>query len=79
MGSYDTGLEFLKEIDFASSSNIGSYINGQWKITGSSITYVNPSNNQVHLLIIFFLISSVNRSWLLLIIGDLKLEYCSSD
>lgn len=46
-------LEFLKEIGLG-SSNIGSYINGQWKATGSSVTSVNPSNNQVHLLIINF-------------------------
>nr|AAP02957.1 aldehyde dehydrogenase family 7 member A1 [Glycine max] len=38
-------LEFLKEIGLG-SSNIGSYINGQWKATGSSVTSVNPSNNQ---------------------------------
>ena len=53
MGSDNTNLEFLKEIGLG-SSNIGSYINGQWKATGSSVTSVNPSNNQVHLLIFFF-------------------------
>ncbi|KAG4949461.1 hypothetical protein AAZX31_15G170200 [Glycine max] len=45
MGSDNTNLEFLKEIGLG-SSNIGSYINGQWKATGSSVTSVNPSNNQ---------------------------------
>lgn len=58
MGSDNTNLEFLKEIGLG-SSNIGSYINGQWKATGSSVTSVNPSNNQVHLLIFFFSISIV--------------------
>ncbi|CAJ1975744.1 unnamed protein product [Sphenostylis stenocarpa] len=45
MGSENKSLEFLNEIGL-SSSNIGSYINGQWKATGSSVTSVNPSNNQ---------------------------------
>nr|KYP43711.1 Aldehyde dehydrogenase family 7 member A1 [Cajanus cajan] len=45
MGSDNMSLEFLKEIGLG-SSNIGSYINGQWKATGSSVTSRNPSNNQ---------------------------------
>jgi len=53
MGSENKSFEFLKEIGLG-SSNIGSYINGQWKATGSSVTSVNPSNNQVHFLIAFF-------------------------
>ncbi|RDX69397.1 hypothetical protein CR513_51493, partial [Mucuna pruriens] len=39
------GLEFLKEIGLG-SSNIGCYINGKWQATGSSVTSINPSNNQ---------------------------------
>ncbi|KAL9314615.1 hypothetical protein ACSQ67_020067 [Phaseolus vulgaris] len=45
MGSENNSFDFLKEIGLG-SSNIGSYVNGQWKATGSSVTSVNPSNNQ---------------------------------
>lgn len=47
MGSDHNDLSFLNEIGLG-SSNIGCYINGKWKATGSSATSVNPSNNQVH-------------------------------
>lgn len=46
MGSESTNLDFLKEIGLG-SSNIGGFVNGQWKATGSSVTSVNPSTNQV--------------------------------
>ncbi|CAJ2638226.1 unnamed protein product [Trifolium pratense] len=45
MGSESNNLEFLKEIGLG-STNIGSFINGQWKANGSSVTSVNPSTNQ---------------------------------
>ncbi|KOM39951.1 hypothetical protein LR48_Vigan04g014900 [Vigna angularis] len=45
MGSESKSFDFFKEIGLA-SSNIGSYVNGQWKASGSSVTSVNPSNNQ---------------------------------
>ena len=52
MGLVKKEYEFLKEIGLG-SSNIGGYINGRWKATGSSINTVNPSNNKVHLMITF--------------------------
>jgi hypothetical protein len=53
MGSESNNLEFLKEIGLG-STNIGSFINGQWKATGSSVTSVNPSTNQVTIFLTFF-------------------------
>jgi len=54
MGSdQSNNLEFLKEIGLG-STNIGSFINGQWKANGSSVTSVNPSTNQVTNLLTFF-------------------------
>ncbi|KAF1892356.1 hypothetical protein Lal_00010821 [Lupinus albus] len=40
-----TEFEFFNEIGLG-SNNVGGYINGHWKATGSSITSTNPSNNQ---------------------------------
>jgi aldehyde dehydrogenase family 7 protein A1 len=54
MGSESNNLEFLKEIGLG-STNIGSFINGQWKANGSSVTSVNPSTNQVTIFLTFFL------------------------
>ncbi|KAJ1439935.1 Aldehyde/histidinol dehydrogenase [Sesbania bispinosa] len=45
MGSDNTNLDFLKEIGLG-STNIGCYINGQWKASGSSVTSLNPSTDQ---------------------------------
>lgn len=36
---------FLKEIGLG-SENLGGYVNGEWKASGSIISTVNPSNNQ---------------------------------
>ncbi|KAJ7979234.1 Aldehyde dehydrogenase [Quillaja saponaria] len=45
MGFEKKEYEFLREIGL-DSNNTGSFINGQWKSSGSVITSLNPSNNQ---------------------------------
>ncbi|XP_058723193.1 aldehyde dehydrogenase family 7 member A1-like isoform X1 [Vicia villosa] len=46
MGSDSNNLGFFKEIGLG-ATNIGSFINGQWKANGPTVQSVNPSNNQV--------------------------------
>ena len=46
MGSDKNDYAFLKEIGL-DSSNIGGFVDGKWKASGSSVTSVNPSNNKV--------------------------------
>ncbi|KAF5481700.1 hypothetical protein F2P56_002334, partial [Juglans regia] len=46
MGFSKKEYEFLAEIGLG-PDNIGGYVNGEWKATGSVISSVNPSNNQM--------------------------------
>lgn len=48
MGFSKKEYEFLAEIGLG-PDNLGGYVNGEWKATGSVISSVNPSNNQVSL------------------------------
>ncbi|KAF7837539.1 aldehyde dehydrogenase family 7 member A1 [Senna tora] len=45
MGSDKNDYGFLKEIGLG-SSNIGGFLDGKWKASGSSVNSLNPSNNQ---------------------------------
>lgn len=46
MGFAKKEYEFLAEIGLG-PDNLGGYVNGAWKATGSVVSSVNPSNNQV--------------------------------
>lgn len=46
MGFAKKEYEFLAEIGLG-PENLGAYVNGAWKATGSVVSSVNPSNNQV--------------------------------
>lgn len=45
MGSNKNDYSFLNEIGL-DSTNIGGFVDGKWKASGSSVTSVNPSNNK---------------------------------
>lgn len=53
MGFARQEYEFLAEIGLG-PENLGGYVNGGWKATGSVISSVSPSSNQV--ILIFWLI-----------------------
>ena len=46
MGFAKKEYQFLAEIGLG-PENLGGYVNGAWKATGSVVSSVNPSNNQV--------------------------------
>ena len=55
MSFYTKEHEFLGEIGLG-PTNVGCFMNGMWKASGSEVSSLNPSNKQVqivHLLNIF--------------------------